>query len=526
MEPLAPTRDGISGIEMAEPDARKPQNSANKLAKNSAANVVRLGVTSLVSIVLPAYLTHKLSVETYGAWVLILQLGAYVAYLDFGVQTAVSKYIAEYEAKNDYAGCGRCVSIALLIMLVAGALGALLTAGFAWQAPILFKEIPSALLGEVRISVLLVGFSLSVGLPAAVFSAIFLGLQRYQVPMMTGVISKLLYGFVICAAVYRHSSLISMATAVAAVNLLTSLLQIVCWKKLAGQIRVSLRAINKEMALQMGQYCAVLTIWSVCMLFINGLDITIVGHYAFNELAFYSVASAPNSFVLLVIGAVLGPLLPATSALSVNRSPKQMGSILLRATRYSTILLFVTGLPVMIAGYPLLHLWVGKTYAFRSVSYLRILVGANIIRNLCAPYATMVVATSQQKLATASAISEAVVNLSCSIILARHLGAYGVALGTLIGAIVGVAMHFGLSMHYTRRNLDTARRRLFWDGMGRPALMAIPACLLITHWWIAGPPTIHILVWFVLAAATVLLAWFVSMNAKDRAVLANAVFKK
>jgi O-antigen/teichoic acid export membrane protein len=101
-------------------EARHPKlrTSARSVASNSIANVIRLAVTSLVAILLPAYLTHRLPVKTYAAWVLILQLSAYVGYLDFGVQTAVSKYIAEYEAKRDTAGCNRCASVGLVIMLV------------------------------------------------------------------------------------------------------------------------------------------------------------------------------------------------------------------------------------------------------------------------------------------------------------------------------------------------------------------------------------------------------------------------
>jgi hypothetical protein len=39
-------------------------------------------VNSLVALVLPAYLTHHIPATTYGAWILILQLGAYVSFLD------------------------------------------------------------------------------------------------------------------------------------------------------------------------------------------------------------------------------------------------------------------------------------------------------------------------------------------------------------------------------------------------------------------------------------------------------------
>ncbi len=47
-----------------------------------------------------AYLTSRLSVSVYGAWVLILQMAALVSFLDIGIQTAVAKFVAEYEARR------------------------------------------------------------------------------------------------------------------------------------------------------------------------------------------------------------------------------------------------------------------------------------------------------------------------------------------------------------------------------------------------------------------------------------------
>jgi O-antigen/teichoic acid export membrane protein len=504
------------------PGEQKRYKATSTFAKNSAANIVRMGATSIIAILLPAYLTHHLPVQTYGAWVLILQLGAYVGYLDFGVQTAVAKYIAEYEAKGDYDGCGRCASVGLVIMLAASVLGVFLTTGLAWLVPVLFRNMPAALYQDVRLSILLVGISLAIKLATSVFSAIFLGLQRYQIPMVTDVLSKLAYAIVLCLAVFLHSSLAVMGAAVASVNLLSALLQIVAWKKLAGQVLVSLHAIDFIMVKQMLGYCAVLTIWSACMLVISGIDITVVGHYAFSEVAFYSIATSPTNFMLMIIGAVLGPLLPATSALSTERSSQQMGDILLRTTRYSTILLLLSGLPALVGGYWMLRLWVGTTYAINSVGFLRILLLANIVRNLCAPYATMVVATARQRVATAAAIVEGLVNLVASIWLARHHGAIGVAMGTLLGSIAGMLMHFGVSMHYTR-NLAVSRLDLFIKGLLRPAAMAIPSALLIPYWWLKGAPALNLQAWLLWAVTSLLLTWFASMTAKDRNILVRMV---
>jgi O-antigen/teichoic acid export membrane protein len=306
-----------------------------------------------------------------------------------------------------------------------------------------------------------------------------------------------------------------MGAAVAAANLFSALLQIVAWKKLASHVVVTLHAIDFAMAKQMLRYCAVLTIWSVCMLFVSGIDLTIVGHYAFNEVAFYSIATSPTNFMLMAIGAVLGPLLPATSALSIERSPQQMGAILLRTTRYATILMLLSGLPLLVGGYWMLRLWVGTTYALNSIQFLRILLLANIFRNVCAPYATMVVATAKQRYATAAALTEGVVNLVASIWLAKHLGAVGVAIGTLLGSFASVAMNFGVSMHYTR-NLAISRSDLFAKGFLRPAIMAIPSALLLPHWWISGAPAISLQLWLMWGVMSLVLAWFASMTAEDR----------
>ncbi len=534
--PVDAFRDGPTGIDsvsvefpltgdLAEDGAQRDVQAAPRpsFLRNAAWNVLRIGITSVVSILLPSFLTHRLPVKTYGAWILILQMSSYVAYLNLGVQTAVSKYIAEYDAKQDLEGCGHCASVGLRIMLIASLLGVLLSAGLAYFVPNLFHGMPADLLPGVRLSVLLVGVSLSAGLSSSIFSAIFLGIQRYDIPMVISVASRLLFGLVVCSLVALHFGLLAMAIATALLNLLTSAVEVLAWKRLLPAIKVRLADLDRAMLRQMLAYCSILTVWSACMLFITGLDVTIVGHFDFNQVAFYSVANSPVNMMLLVVGALLGPLLPVTSALSVHASPEKMGEILHRSTRYSTIALLLTGLPAMVVGYPLLRLWVGQKYAMHSIAFLHVLLLANIIRNLGGPYATMVVATSQQRVGTASAVTEGVVNLTLSIVLARHIGAVGVAIGTLVGAVTGLAMHFGITMHYTRRVFAVSRLNLLAGGMLKPAVMALPSLLLLPHWWLAGAPTLSIPVWGLWFVSTALLGWYVSAQADDRTMILGLV---
>jgi O-antigen/teichoic acid export membrane protein len=500
-------------------ESTEPERSGNfaaTISRNIVASLARVFVVSLIALVLPAYLTHHLPVTTYAAWVLILQLGAYVSYLDLGIQMGVSKFVAEYTARGDLAGAGRHASAGFALMLFAGTLGLACTVVLAWQVPELFKTMPANLYHDVRISVVLVGFSLSFGLVCAVYSAVFLGLQRYLIPMTISIVNRASFALVVLAVVALRGNLTAMGAAVAFVNIVTGLMQAVAWRKRASDIHISPRLVDFRVLTKMARYCSLQSIWTAAMLCVTGLDVAIVGHFDYVQTAYYSIATLPTSFALSIIGSMMGPLMPASSAMSTARSASEMGDLLAKITRYSTLILLLTGLLLMVCGFPILRVWVGPAYALHTLKYLRILVLANVIRTLCAPYATMIAATGRQGAATAAAISEAVVNLGSSIYLASRFGAIGVALGTLLGSFVSVALHFAITMHFTQQTLEISRSRLFLKGLLQPTITAIPSLLLLPLWWsrshVALTPRLAI-VWGV---STLALAWLAVLSRQER----------
>ena len=501
-------------IVSSETKEERPLGLSSTITKNIFASLVRVIAVSLVALILPAYLTHHLPVTTYAAWVLILQLAAYVSYLDLGVQTAVSKFVAEFDAKQDKIEVGRHVSAGFVLMIFAGILGLILSFLLAWQVPRLFSKMPADLYHDVRLSVIFVGASLSFGLVCAVYSAVFLGLQRYWVPMTISIVNRSSFALIVIAVVFLHGSLVAMGIAVALVNVIAGLLQVIAWRKYASHIPVSLRLIHTSVLKIVARYCSLQSVWTFGMLCVAGLDVTIVGHYDYAQTGYYSIATLPTSFLLLIMSAVMNPLMPASSAMSTRSSALEMGSFLARITRYSTIVLLLTGLPLIVCGLPILRLWVGSAYAISTFGFLQILVFANILRNLCLPYATMITAIGRQGAAIATAVSEAVVNLGCSIYLAKHFGAMGVAMGTLIGSMVSVCLHFLITMHFTYSSLTITRTRLFFRGICRPAMIAIPSLCLIPLW--KGTAELSPLLIFIWAITTLAIAVFGTLNENER----------
>jgi O-antigen/teichoic acid export membrane protein len=135
----------------------------------------------------------------------------------------------------------------------------------------------------------------------------------------------------------------------------------------------------------------------------------------------------------------------------------------------------------------------------------------------------MLVATNSQRVAMAGAIAEAIVNVTTSVYLARHIGAIGVAYGTLIGSFVSVGMHFGFNMHYTYSKFEISRTRLFLNGIARPALITVPSALLVHLWWSATTPAFSPSTWAIWALSTLLLMWYVGLQKGERTALVGTI---
>lgn len=492
-------------------------------SRNVLVSGLRLVVLVASGFVLPAYLSHHLAPTRYGAWILVIQVAGYVSYLEFGVTTAISKFVAEHVSSGDQKACDQHASAGVAITWATGIFGILASVLLAALVPYLFHDMSPALSGDVSRGVLLVGTSLAILLAGASFAGIFMGLQRFAVPMTLITVNKLLYVLVVLVAVSREATLTQMGAAVAVVNVLTALAVVVCWKCMIPQIRVQRQFVNGPIVKKMLSYCAVLGVWNSGMLLISGLDTTIVGHFDFAAIAFYAIAATPSSFLTTGLHALFGPLMPAVSAASVEKTPHEMGLLLEKSSRYSFLLAQLFGLPILMFGYWVLLIWVGRSYAVYGLLFLRILIAATILRNFFGPFATMVIATGLQRYATLSGVLEATTNLVFSILLGAKYGAKGVAFGTLIGACVGVGVHFFISLKNTRGTFATSPYRVFVYGMLRPSVVALPTLLLLPFPWRAGGVSNNLVIIVAWSFSSLFLGWKVGLLPLERNRIVNTL---
>lgn len=450
-----------------------------RFAKNVVANLGRGSAAAVVALLLPPVLVRHMTPASYSVWVLVLQVVAYMAYLDFGLQTAVGRYVAFANEKQDTESRDGIFSTALAGLIAAGATGMILIVSVAIAVQFIFPGVPADLLPPMRAAILILGTSMALGLPASAWNGVFFGLQRYEIPALTTGIAKLLSAAGILWAAVSGKSLVFMATVMAVANLLAYALQFAMLRRVAPEIRFRIELITKNMIRELSGYCLSLTVWSFSMLLITGFDLILVGRFQFSAITPYSVAATLITFLAGVQYAVFGVIIPHAAQLQARNNPVALGDLVVSSTKMGVLVLLLIGLPLIVFATPIIGMWIGPQFARSGGSILAILVLANMVRLTGAPYASILIGTGQQRLVIVSPLMEGVTNFTASILLGLRYGAVGVAWGTLVGAVVAVLANVFYNLSRTQDSISCSKFRYVGEGMILPGLCGIPVCIAL-----------------------------------------------
>jgi O-antigen/teichoic acid export membrane protein len=486
------------------------------MARNAVANLFRTGTSWVILLFLPPLLVRVLDKPTYGVWMLLLQVAAYVTVFDSGMQTAIARFVARAESLQDGFYLARLLSSAGAI-LVAGSLATMLVTAFAsWQLNHLFREIPLSIMPQAREALLIIGLSMALTLPFSVMAGLFAGLQKNEINAFAGSLGKFTGALGTAWAAYTHKGMLAMAIWTGLGGLAQCLIYVICWNKLEKRDLLRPVYAERSMIREFLFFCSAMFVSQFSAILISGLDMPIVVAFDFRSAAYYAVAATLSNALVVPHGAIISTLMPVAAGRSSADKPERMGELLLKTTRFATAVLCLITLPLLLAMPLFLRLWVGPDYAIHTLTLAEILVVAQFTRLTMLPYVMVGYAAGQLSRMLYAALGEATVNLLCSIVGVRIIGARGVAIGTLIGAVVSVLVHFFASLPRTD-TIAISRQQLAWNGILKPIAHALPlllGTLALTRW--ISPPLFQLLL--IVAAELVLLSlfWNFTFNAGDR----------
>jgi O-antigen/teichoic acid export membrane protein len=501
--------------------------SVLRIMKNALANLSRGSAIALVTLLLPPLLTRVLSKESYSAWLLVMQLSSYVIILDLNIQMSVSRFVAYYSEIGDLEKRDNIVSTAFVMLSVLALFGLLGIVFLSCQLPCIFRDIPIALVSDTQLALMIIGGSLAITLPTSAFVGVFLGVQRYDMPAWIIGSSKLLAGFLTAlVACYTHNILL-MSSSVALGSFMSAIGLTIALKKNTHNISLSIKTISKHSLLEISEYSLSFLSWNIGIILASGLDATIVSFFDYKSLVYYSLAASLVSIISGIQSTVIVALMPEATKMGVRGEKKELGDLLISATRYTAIALIVVSIPILILEKLLLSIWIGNEYAIHVEQFLQVLILANFIRQICLPYCMVVSSINEQRKIILVPLLEGLTSMLFGYIFIHYVGAIGVAFGTLIGAIASLLAHYSYTV--TRIDgIEVIDKRNFIQAVVKPLIAAFPCLIIITYSYVN--PQINMLTTvclFLISFSLMLLSlWQVAILSTEKKKILHLMFTK
>jgi O-antigen/teichoic acid export membrane protein len=299
-------------------------------------------------------------------------------------------------------------------------------------------------------------------------------------------------------------------------NLLQCLTYVVFWNREGKRDLLRHAHVERAVAREFLFFCSAMFVAQFSSILVTGMDMPIVAAFDFHSAAYYGVAATLSNALIVPYGAFVYTLLPVAAGISTGDDPRRLGEVLLKTTLFATALLCLIALPLLLLMPLFLHLWVGQDYALHTLLLAQVLVVAQFIRLTMLPYAMIGFAAGQQQRMLASPVVEGIVNLVLSLVAVRFIGARGVALGTLIGAIAGVWLHLTVSLRRTDC-LAVKRAQLIRQGILKQLACALPllfGAMLAARWMTS--PVLRLGLAAAAEAALFVLFWKLSFDLGER----------
>ncbi len=423
-----------------------PATRRGIFARNISSNLAGYLVNAAVMFLLTPYVLEQLGDGRYGIWSVVIATTGSYGIFDLGIRSAAGLYLTRYAAQGDEAGVNRSFSTAFVLLAGLGVAGLLATLWIASQLP---EFLGSRAGGDIdpldvgldaKQAFLVIGWSVSLCLPLALFQAVTYAKERMDLSNGLGILERLLIAALSVWSLSRGHGLYGLAWVVGGVQLATAPARVVVAFRLMPQLRVAPRLFSGTAVRELLSY-------GVYNSLVNAADRVVLAAGAVVVLAAineYAVTAYENGAKLIpvytqLVLAVTWTVTPYATKLDARGDRAALQQLLIKGTRGSTFLAAVIGGGLILVGEPFLGVWLGPQYVdgvdfVSSGRILALLAVGSLARGASSCGRQVLFATRHMKLLAAMSGADVVLNLGLSVLLVGSMGIEGVAWATLLPA--------------------------------------------------------------------------------------------
>lgn len=397
-------------------------------------------VLSMASGVLyTPWMIAKIGQSDYGLYTLADSLIAFIA-IDFGLGTAVSKFLSAHRAASDVERERQFLGIAFrLFSIVALVLTVVLVALY-FRIDSIYAQLNQTEIERLKVIYVITGLYVVAAFPFKPLEGMLVAYEEFVFMRSLDLATKALTVGMIVGALFFGKGLYAVVGLTALVRMIRVLVELVYVRRRLG-LHVDLRTRDRNITTSIFQLSAWTTTTSVASRFTFLVAPTILGALSgSNEIAVFGVASTIEGYAYSVAYAFQGLFLPRVARI-LHKDQSDMASVedlMIRVGRFQILVLGLVVVGFILLGDEFFRLWIGAGFdGAYAVALLLIVPGIIYYTQEIAQ--TTLLAMGKVHFQAYARILMAVVSVALSVALASKYGALGAGIGICAGSLAGNA---------------------------------------------------------------------------------------
>lgn len=434
-------------------------------------------VASLITgFFLMPYVIGVLGDDQYGTWVFINSFTAYTGVLYLGMGETICRYVARYHASGERERLNEVVTLVASIYsggaLVALAGAAILAACIGY----LGSWTGDALL-EVRLVILVLGLNLAISLVGSAYGGVLMGLRRFDLERIVGVVFDLVRVVLIVTLLHRDWGLLTVACIYTVVALLENVSFCYLAYREIPWLSISRRHWKWSVFKECSSFSVMALLSNLASNLISASSSIVIGFLMGpSAIVPYYIALRLTQFIRQPIDKVALICMPTAGALQAVADRSRLHHLFHKAFGFTLLLISAMWIGAYYFGGDLVQLWVGDQYQ-ASHRLLCLLLATTVVALPCNVLRAFLLAQGEIRLPTIVIFSEALLNLTLSILLGYWFGHVGVALGSLLPALL---LEGGLLLPWGLQSLSIRPVQVLLRSV-RPQLLPLAALWVYCH---------------------------------------------
>lgn len=338
-----------------------------KLFKNIVANQAGFLVSVVVTFFLSPFVVHSLGGTRYGIWSLIVSLTGNYGLLAFGIQGAMTRYIAHAAATDDRERVNGYFNTAFLFLLGSAVLAIIVGGIIAMFIDSIFV-LPKNLVKEAQSACVLVTFSAASTFAFATFDSLLVAHQRFQLTNAVGTITTLIRAGMTVWLLEQGYGIVALAALGAGLTLINGLVVAVVTKRIYSWLRISLSLARGSYFKELMNYGYKSFTVGIAVALVYQCDLLVIGTYLPPEqVTTYSLASTLITYLIQFVSAIAVTLGPYATDLHAKGKVDELRAFFIQG---SCLMYMLGGFIVsgcLFFGKDFFTLWVGPEFADSAV---------------------------------------------------------------------------------------------------------------------------------------------------------------